>query len=814
MSHATYDKLWADAQRTLDEATTIDTDLHGAKPQKDKKKASAVVCDLYVKYITAVNALDQCYDQMVQPQKRLLVRSLLDMSLGRMLELKHELVNLDLSEFSYYDDVLIGMKILPQEAAITIPQYYRRERDAEIRQRRKTIDDILKRLGFYEDEGAEPEMTEDEATRLIQVHERARQGRLRAQFMREIRHMKDKAKPDPLADDRTGAGSRAAALKIQKIWRGFITRRKIRRRVIEEMLLIGMLPPVAAESEARRRSEEVCEARRLVQAEHQRDYELALVKEKELVRRTRGEIIKEEIADAARAWYMDYKASTGKFPDFPSEESGGSAALFSRQGAESELSKSTAPSSKDSKGKKDKAKKAQKEKDPGKKKPDEEEDPGFKMQPSCFLGELITACGAYQDVWAEKDERDNPAQALYRDMIQQDKEREVEAELRKTVDHMLRNELERLQAALDRDRARKGKKAKKASKKKGRRGGKKSKKKKERDLTPDRTLESLFEELVANGIIRKYPEVPLSAFRGERSYGNHALRQQGKDPLPSLGDVRQAVLEYCVLPLGSATIHTMSPLVRSVLLAGPAGSGKHMLVHAVCTETGAVLFDLSAANIVGKYPGKAGLVMLVHLVSKVSRLLQPAVIFMDCAEKPFLKKVPKTDKTDPKRLKKDLPKLVKSIGPEDQVLLLGISRSPWECDQKALAQVYTKMLLIPRPDYASRSYIWSELLFSYSGVNRQFDTAALAQISDGYTVGRILSVLRDVMTCKRILQMRVQPLTHAELVSALSRHDPVYKEEEEAFFAWFQRTPIGRRKARALELEELQRQGLEPQPAK
>ncbi|KAK3913554.1 Dynein regulatory complex protein 11 [Frankliniella fusca] len=708
MSHATYDKLWAEAQRTLDEATTIDTDLHGAKPQKDKKKASAVVCDLYVNYSTRPS--------------------------GRMLELKHELVNLDLSEFSYYDDVLIDMRILPQEAEITIPQYYRREREEEIRQRRRTIDTILKRLGFYEDEGAEPEMTEDEATRLIQVHERARQGRLRAQFMREIRHMKDKAKPDPLADDKTGAGSRAAALKIQKIWRGFITRRKIRRRIIEEMLLIGMLPPVAVESEARRRSEEVREVRRAVQTEHQQQYERALVLEKEHVLRSRGEIIKEEIADAARCWYMDYKANTGKFPDFPSEESGGSAVLFSRQGAESEMSKSTAPSSKDSKGKKDKTKKAQKEKDPAKKKPDDEEDPGFKMTPSVFLGDIINGCSMYQDVWAEKDERDNPAQTFYLDMITQEKEREVmkgaetgigsgglpvEAELRKTVDHMLRGELERLQAALDRDRARKGKKAKKASKK-GRRGGKKSKKKKERDLTPDRTLESLFEELVANGIIRKYPEVPLAAFRGERSYGNHALRQLGKDPLPSLGDVRQAVLEYCVLPLGSPTIHAMSPLVRSVLLAGPAGSGKHMLVHAVCTETGSVLFDLSAANIVGKYPGKAGLVMLVHLVSKVSRQVAsrkgrraeaPSVIFMDCAEKPFLKKVPKTDKTDPKRLKKDLPKLIKSIGPEDQVLLLGISRSPWECDQKALAQVYAKMILIPRPDYASRSFIWSELLF-------------------------------------------------------------------------------------------------------
>ena len=178
------------------------------------------------------------------------------------------------------------------------------------------------------------------------------------------------------------------------------------------------------------------------------------------------------------------------------------------------------------------------------------------------------------------------------------------------VDQLLRGELEILQAALARDLASKGKKMRKATKKKGR-TGKKSKKKKEKDLTPDRTLESLFEELVTNGIIRKYPEVQLSEFRGERSYAAHDLRKQGKDPLPSLGDIRQVVLEYCILPLGSKTIHQTAPLVKSVLLAGPHGSGKNMLVHAVCTETGSVLFDLSPANIVGKYPGKSGLIMLV-----------------------------------------------------------------------------------------------------------------------------------------------------------------------------------------------------------
>lgn len=96
-----------------------------------------------------------------------------------------------------------------------------------------------------------------------------------------------------------------------------------------------------------------------------------------------------------------------------------------------------------------------------------------------------------------------------------------------------------LQAALDRDRAKKGKKGKKGSKKKGRRGGKKGKKKKEKDLTPDRTLESLFEELVTNGIIRKYTETPLSSFKGERAFTAAELRFQGKDPLPTVGDIRQ-----------------------------------------------------------------------------------------------------------------------------------------------------------------------------------------------------------------------------------------------------------------------------------
>ncbi|XP_026687105.1 pollen-specific leucine-rich repeat extensin-like protein 1, partial [Diaphorina citri] len=78
-----------------------------------------------------------------------------------------------------------------------------------------------------------------------------------------------------------------------------------------------------------------------------------------------------------------------------------------------------------------------------------------------------------------------------------------------------------------------------------------------------------------------------------------------------------------------------------------------------------------------------------------------------------------------------------------KIMLIGISTCPWECDQKSLAQTYQKMIYIPRPDYASLSYIWTELLFSYPSVSRQFNCSTLAKLSDGYTVGTILKVVRE-----------------------------------------------------------------------
>lgn len=199
--------------------------------------------EFYLRYICIANKLEEVYDKMIQPQKRLLVRKLLDACLGRVIELKHDLVNIDLMEFSYNDTVIERLQLTPMDTELHIPRYFLRERRHEIEFRNKAMNDILIKLGWMEEYPTEERLTEIEAIRLIQVHERGRQGRLRAHFMKEIRMLKDKGKTTEEKGKGGTDSGLLAAMKIQKMWRGHTARQKTRRRKLEEMILIGMVPP-------------------------------------------------------------------------------------------------------------------------------------------------------------------------------------------------------------------------------------------------------------------------------------------------------------------------------------------------------------------------------------------------------------------------------------------------------------------------------------------------------------------------------------------------------------------------------------------
>ncbi|XP_017777581.1 PREDICTED: IQ and AAA domain-containing protein 1 [Nicrophorus vespilloides] len=784
MSHKSYDLLWRATHELL-------TSIVESEPQQaDVRQQRKQLATLYLRYITAANGFTECVDQIVQPQKRILISKLLTATLGRICELKSDLVEADLNEYTHCGDVLDSLKLTPRDVDLIIPNYFRLERKEELDYRKGIIDSVLEKLGLLHKIEVKTPLSEQQAILLLQTHERARQGRLRAQFMKEIKNLKERNKPQQGEDDEESEAkiSLPAALCIQKVWRGYQARRATRKKKIQEMLLIGMIPNKKKNNEELMKSLQNMDARRKLQEIRKKHYEAVVVKCKNKLEKHQRALVLEQLSDQVRSWLYEYREQTGKIPDYTVSERSTSRMLISRQGTgtDSELSKSTQISSKESK-------KSKKSKDI---KEEIEEETAPKTSISMFLPELNFCKEEYEENWKNKDESQNPNQYHYLDIIENEQMENMENDLRKVVDEMMRVELQLLQEALDRDR---GHKKIRKSSKKSKRSSKKSKKKKEKDLTPDRTTESLFEELIANGIIKRYPEVFLKDFIGERSYHTAVPHNTGKDPKVFLGDIRQILAEFCIIPMLHPQLHDTTPHIKSLLLAGSEGSGKDFLVHAICNEIGATLFDLTPANIVGKYPGKSGLIMLLHLVMKVARLMQPSIIFMDNAEKPFMKKVPKSDKSDPKRLKKDLPKIIKNFDIEDRIIFIGVTNCPWNADQKLLQQVYQKFIFIPRPEYSSRFAFWNQMLQDLDGISWHFNFSGVSRISDGYTIGVIMSALNEVLTVKRKLQLRVKPLNPLEIINALAKRVPVYKEEDEAMANWWMKTPMCKRRTKAIE---------------
>lgn len=57
----------------------------------------------------------------------------------------------------------------PDEVELRVPRYFRREREQEIQERRKFVEDTLRNLGELEEKPEATKMTELEAIRIIQV---------------------------------------------------------------------------------------------------------------------------------------------------------------------------------------------------------------------------------------------------------------------------------------------------------------------------------------------------------------------------------------------------------------------------------------------------------------------------------------------------------------------------------------------------------------------------------------------------------------------------------------------------------------------
>lgn len=107
-----YNKMWHQTQEDLGSLLVKEAEKR-TEPLGTQAFILQLLATFYVNYVQIFRDLEDVYDQMVHPQKRILIRKILDGVMGRILELKHEMVELELTEFQYFDDILQDLKLAP-----------------------------------------------------------------------------------------------------------------------------------------------------------------------------------------------------------------------------------------------------------------------------------------------------------------------------------------------------------------------------------------------------------------------------------------------------------------------------------------------------------------------------------------------------------------------------------------------------------------------------------------------------------------------------------------------------------------------------
>ena len=357
---------------------------------------------LYIKYMQIFRKLEECYHGMVHPQKRIDVKLVLQRVMAHVVQLKLQLVkwnppNPDLIppgakaasfpfpwEYVNLDDILVDLKLPPETLEVPVPRYFVEDRATEIRNRDKVgclrqrlcmslccppawpcslltlrhgclrlPDQLIKgymnlKLGVDKVHvemdkdlaAAGAEMSLAAAIQVIQRNERGRQGKARALLMKELREEeKQRRMYDMSATTATDKDPEIAASNIQKVYRGYTSRRRAARARDEELVFIGMKPAPADNSEELELALRQAQAKRKTeQLENKEAYEKALLGLHDTVLEEEGPEIREKLTQDRRNWFTE-ELGKGKFPENLEgyyamlNVRGGAGALISRVGA-------------------------------------------------------------------------------------------------------------------------------------------------------------------------------------------------------------------------------------------------------------------------------------------------------------------------------------------------------------------------------------------------------------------------------------------------------------------------------------------------
>lgn len=701
---------------------------------------------LYLSYLDTYKKLEDVYDQLTHPQKRKEMYDILTRTIGRLMQIKDDLImfNVDTkavnSDFFNLDELLFDMKILPSRLEIPIPRFGKELNPDIIRKRDETIRTLLERR-----DGDDPLPEEEElvykdldqlqqstAMHVILVNERGRQGIQKAIQKREElkNNMKGRGKKEDKTDE--------YVLVVQKYYHALIDRKKIHQLRIKEMEFLDMIPD--ADEELERLSKQV-EDLRIERKENQARIQNELIDFKSEIKSAmeinESPDIKEEKLFERRTWMTKY------YEEHEGKELPKNAMEFYEY---DNVAIPLTPEEEDLRRKEEQEKKkaAQKAKaNKGKKKTEREEflDSMEAKGPenSIYFKQLHEEVDRYNQLWTGKDNKDVFSAKFDPDIIKREVRPEIERKIENEVDEIIKCELASLHLKLGITKKKdKPKRARKVKPIKSKIPGAKQ--------VGNRAIRDLLCDVVNWNIYKMLKPAKMSDFVGEHNMLRTIQEAQcDTQPDPSLAQVRNRVAEFVGIPL--ATEYFKPGLTNTYLFYGPQGTGKSLMVRALAAETNAIVLDISPYATADTIAGdKKKITEFMYIVFKVAKELQPAIILIDEIEQffPLKKKKPKGIVLGRcSKLKKDLmAQIKKHLEPSDRVAVIACTNKPYYCNMVDLKKLFQKKFYFPYPDYNSRIEIFEHLCkVNEIPLSDDFPVSQLGLMTEGCTPGSVINII-------------------------------------------------------------------------
>ncbi|XP_050165921.1 ribosome biogenesis protein SPATA5L1 isoform X1 [Myiozetetes cayanensis] len=239
----------------------------------------------------------------------------------------------------------------------------------------------------------------------------------------------------------------------------------------------------------------------------------------------------------------------------------------------------------------------------------------------------------------------------------------------------------------------------------------------------------------------------------------HLSESSAKTSVAGLDDVGKSLKEMIDLPLRfPKTFKKLGLSVpRGVLLIGPPGVGKTLLVKAVAEEVGAFLFGVSGPALHGSRPGE-GEENLRRVFEKGREMSQegPTILFFDEIDS-LCPKRGSSNNAPEDRIVAQLLTLLDGVRSEGKMVIVAATNRPDALDP-ALRRPgrFDREVIIGTPTVTQRRSILQLLTFNMP-ISADVDVAELAEMTPGYVGADLTALCREAA---------LQAVSHSSLDSA------------------------------------------------